>query len=185
MRKILFLAALSLAPIWAAGELSNRRAPGFSLPDSMIKQHDLQDYRGKVVVLEIMLTNCPHCGDFAPTMEEIAKKYAGQVQVLAIVNPPDTTATVANFVKTHGVSYPILFDCGQVAGSYVMATPQKPGFDIPHVFLVDQEGMIRNDFSYGVLTAGIFQGRALFAEVEKLLGKGGGGTARKPSPKKK
>ena len=41
MRKFLPLAVLSLAPLWAAGELSNRRAPGFSLPDSAIKQHDL------------------------------------------------------------------------------------------------------------------------------------------------
>ena len=35
------------------------RAPGFSLPDLKADQHDLADYRGKVVILEFMQTTCP------------------------------------------------------------------------------------------------------------------------------
>ena len=46
-------AAMSLE---AAGELSNRRAPGFSLPDSNINYHDLGDYRGKVVLVDFIKT---------------------------------------------------------------------------------------------------------------------------------
>ena len=168
MRRLLPL-ALAALPLFAAGELSNRRAPGFSLPDAKVKQHDLADYRGKVVLLEIMLTNCPHCAKFATILEEVARKYAGRVQVLSIVNPPDNDVTVGRFAAQHKVSYPILFDCGQVAGSYMMATPRKPSFDIPHLFLIDATGQIRNDFGYSVLTRGIFEGRDLFAEVDKLL----------------
>ncbi len=163
-----------LAPLWAGG-LSNRRAPGFSLPDASIKQYDLADYRGKVVVLEIMLTSCPHCKKFAEILEQVVKKYAGQVQVLTIVNPPDNTSTVNAFAREHGLSYPILFDCGQAAGSYMMATLKNPSFDIPHIFLIDKDGIIRSDFGYGPLTLGIFEGRELFQEVERLLG---------PAPKK-
>ena len=169
MRKLGFVLAIVVMPLWAAGELSNRRAPGFALPDSNIKHHDLADYRGKVVVLEIMQTQCPHCGKFAEILEAIAQKYAGRVQILSLVNPPDTTTTVEKFAREHRVSYPMLFDCGQAAGSYVKATPQNPSFDIPHVFLIDGDGMIRNDFGYSLLTREIFEGRGLFAEVEKLL----------------
>ena len=43
-------------PAFAAGALSNRRAPGFSLPDSTMKQHDPLDYRGKILLLEFMQT---------------------------------------------------------------------------------------------------------------------------------
>ena len=93
MRKLAIALTACLAPLWASGELSNRRAPGFALPDSNIKYHDLADYRGKVVVLEIMQTTCPHCEKFAEILEETAKKYAGRVQVISIANPPDTTAT--------------------------------------------------------------------------------------------
>ena len=169
MHRFVALLVVALAPVWAAGELSGRRAPGFSLPDVKLAQHDLGDYRGKVVVLEIMLTSCPHCGKFAPLLEELAKKYAGRLQVLSVVNPPDNTATVSKFMADYKLSYPMLFDCGQVAGSYMKATPQKPSFDIPHLFLIDQNGQIRNDWAYGTFTRPIFEGRALFDEVEKLF----------------
>ena len=185
MHRFLLAVTVCLAPLWGSGELSNRRAPGFSLPDVNIKQHDLADYRGKIVVLEIMLSSCAHCVKFAPVLEQISQKYAGRVQVLSIVNPPDTTGTVGKFVRDHGLSYPVLFDCGQAAGSYMMATPQKPSFDIPHVFLIDQAGIIKNDFGYGVLTLEFFEGRGLFNEVEKLLGAPGGGAPAKKPPAKK
>jgi peroxiredoxin len=185
MRRLLLLSILCLAPAWAAGELSNRRAPGFSLPDSNIQQHDIADYRGRIVLLELMQTSCPHCVKFAGVLEEISRKYAGRVQVLSIVTPPDTTATVGPFIRQHNITYPILFDCGQATGSYMMATPQKPSFDIPHVFLIDQEGIIRNDFGYGPLTTAIFEGRGLFAEVDKMLASPGGGAPPKAAPKKR
>lgn len=169
MRKLLLVSTLCLAPLWAAGELSNRRAPGFSLPDSSIKQHDIADYRGKIVVLEIMVTNCPHCARFADLLESVAEKYRDKVQVLSMVNPPDTTASVNKFIQDHRISYPIVFDCGQAAGSYMRATPQNPSFDVPHVFLIDQSGIIKNDFGYGLLTREIFEGRGLFVEIDKLL----------------
>ncbi len=185
MRKFLLGCTVFLAPLWASGELSNRRAPGFSLPDASVRQHDLADYRGKVVLVEIMLTTCPHCVTFAKTLEEVQKKYAGRVQVLSIVNPPDTTATVGKFIREQGLSYPVLFDCGQAAGSYMLATPQRPSFDIPHIFLVDQNGIIKNDFGYGILDTQIFEGRALFGEIDKMLGMAPAAPpARKTTPKK-
>ena len=133
------------------------------------------------VLLEIMLTTCPHCVTFAKVLEEVQQKYAGRVQVLSITNPPDTTTTVGRFVQEHNITYPILFDCGQVSGSYVMATPQRPSLNIPHVFLIDQNGIIRNDFSYGIMSTAIFEGRGLFTEIDKLLG---AGPAKKAPAKK-
>lgn len=169
MQRLIAALLVLATSLWGAGELSQRRAPGFSLPDSSLRQHDLADHRGKVVLLEIMLTTCPHCGRFAGVLEEVAKKYAGRVQVLSVVNPPDTTATVGKFIRENKLSYPMLFDSGQVASSYLKATPQKPSFDVPHVFLIDQNGYIRNDFGYSPLTVGLFEGRGLFAEIDKLL----------------
>jgi thiol-disulfide isomerase/thioredoxin len=66
---------LACLSILAAGPLSGRRAPGFSLPDSNLQQHDPQDHRGKVLVVEIMKTNCPHCRTFSSILEEAKAKY--------------------------------------------------------------------------------------------------------------
>ena len=85
MRTISFLtttlvAATSLA---VAGDLSGRRAPGFSLPDSQLRQHDLQDYRGKFVLLDVIQTGCPACRAFAAVLEQVKAKYAGRLATLA------------------------------------------------------------------------------------------------------
>src|SRR5690349_13188010 len=86
----------------ASGELSNRRAPGFALPDlGYTHTYDLQDYHGKVVVIDIMSTTCPHCMLMSTTLEQVKPKYGDKVQVLSVVLPPDTADTVAKYIKTH------------------------------------------------------------------------------------
>jgi thiol-disulfide isomerase/thioredoxin len=164
----------------AAGELSGRRAPGFALHDSNFKQHDPQDYRGRLLLVEIMKTDCPHCRIFSKILEEAKAKYGNRIAILTIVNPPDTMATVSRYIVETRTTIPILFDCGQVSASYLKITPKSTvvGVDVPHVFLIDGQGMIRNDFGYGPDTKEIFEGRALFAEIDRLL-------ERKAAPAKK
>ena len=161
----------------AADELSGRRAPGFSLPDSSFKQYDLGDYRGKIVLVDIMQTACTHCQTFVRTLEEVKAKYGQKVVILSVVNPPDTADTVQRFVARSFVTTPVLFDCGQMAASYLKVTPQNPKITLPHLFIIDGEGMIRNDYSYEG-NKEIFEGKTLFAELDRML-------APPPAPRKK
>jgi len=172
---VLFLAGLAL---WAAGELSNRRAPGFSLPDVNLRQHDLADYRGRIVLIDIMRTQCPHCQALSGTLEKVKQRYGDKVVILSVVNPPDDAAAVRAYIRENKVTVPILFDCGQMAASYLKATPQRPSFDVPHLFIIDGNGWIRNDYAYSSQTRPIFEGRALFAELDRLL-------AEKPTAQQK
>jgi thiol-disulfide isomerase/thioredoxin len=55
----------------SAGPLSGRRVPSFALPDSHSTYYDILDYRGKVVLIEMMQTNCPHCLKLAPQIEKV------------------------------------------------------------------------------------------------------------------
>jgi peroxiredoxin len=167
--RYLFGLLASAAMLFASGELSGRRAPGFSLPDLHMKQHDLQDYRGKVVVIDIILTTCPHCIQLAGILEKVEAKYGDKIAVLSIVNPPDNQSSVARFAADHGVTAPVLFDCGQVSVAYLKATPQNPKVNVPHLFLIDGEGMIRNDFGYEFDTRNIFEGDGLNLEIDRLL----------------
>jgi peroxiredoxin len=164
-----FFCVLACAASLMAGDLSGRRAPGFSLVDSNFVQHDAQDYRGKILLIDIMQTTCPHCGAFSNVLQEVATRYGGKVAVLSIVNPPDTTGTVKQYIAQHKLSYPLLFDCGQVAASYMKATPQNTGFSVPHLFVIDAQGMIQNDYEYSAFSKGIFEGRDLFAELDRLV----------------
>jgi peroxiredoxin len=160
---------LACAATLMGGDLSGRRAPGFSLVDSDFVQHDAQDYRGKILLVELMQTTCPHCGMFSNILQEVATRYAGKVAVLSIVNPPDNTATVKNYIAEHKLTYPLLFDCGQVAASYMKATPQHTNFSVPHLFIIDAQGTIQNDHGYSPFTQGIFEGRDLFSELDRIV----------------
>lgn len=152
---------------YAAGELSNRRAPGFSLPDPSTKLHEPADYRGKVLVIDFMQVSCPHCAKFSTILEQVKAKYGDKVAVLSIVNPPSKPQEVVKYIADHNIKSPILFDCGQVAWSYLQ--PKSGTTAIPHVFLIDTEGVIRNNIGYSAASKDIFEGSGIYAEIDKLL----------------
>ena len=134
-----------------------------------IKYHDLADYRGKVVLIEFMQSSCPDCIQLAKTLEQTKAKYGDKIAVLSVVNPPDTQATVSVFLREHKVTYPILFDCGQVTASYFKLTPQNSSTHVPHLFVIDGQGMIRNDFAKTPDAKEIFEGTGLYAVIDPLL----------------
>jgi len=168
MRSFFCLLACA-ATLMAAGELSGRRAPGFSLMDMSFKQYDPQDYRGKILLIDIMQTTCFHCATFSSILEEVVAKYRGKVAALSIVIPPDNMTTINQYIAEHKITVPILYDCSQVSTSYFRATPRNPTFNVPHIFIIDAQGMIVNDYEYTESNKGVFEGRALFTELDRML----------------
>ncbi len=160
----LFFCAFTLA---CAGELVGKRAPGFTLPDSSGKFFEPADYRGRLLLVDFMQVSCPHCAEFSKVLEKAKAKYGDRIAVLSVVNPPSDKNGVAKFIADNKVNSPILFDCGQVTYSYVR--PKSPSLPIPHVFFIDADGVIRNDIVYGPATKDVFEGNALFPEIDRLL----------------
>ena len=164
------LGVLFVCGLLASGELSNRRAPGFALPDPSYEHfYDLQDYRGKVLLIEIMSTNCPHCLLLSTTLEKVKGKYGDKIAILSVVLPPDNQETIAKYRAVNKITVPIACDQGQMTISYMMARPGMGHVDVPHLFIIDKSGMIRNDFGYNADQRSIFEGPGLFAEIDKLL----------------
>ena len=176
MRTILTV-LLCTAALSAAGDNSGRRAPGFALPDAKMQVYDLADYRGKIVLLDFMQTSCAHCGTFTDVLGRVQQKYGEKVAILAVVNSAaDNQNTVAQYISGHRITYPILFDAGQMAYSYLLTMK----FDTPHVFLIDAGGTIRGDWFYNLTTRDIFEGNGLMSEIDSLLP----GKAAPPKTKK-
>ena len=171
MRVLLLAFTISIAvpAAWGDQNLSNRRAPGFSVMDNALQYRDLGDYRGKLVLLDLIQTSCPHCQDLTKVIVKAKQKYGDKIAVLSVVLPPDNPNTVATFVKDYGVTTPVLFDCGQVAASYVKADPRKPSLSFPHLFMIDAQGNIRSHFGPGAESEGISELSALAKEIDRLL----------------
>ena len=162
------LVLLAATCLQAQSSLS-RRAPGFSLPDSRLKQYDLADYRGKVLLIEFMRTNCNICQSLTTVLEEVKKKYGGKIAILNVVAPPDNQDTVGRYIQQLNVTSPILFDCGQMTASYLRITPDKPTVHYPHLVFVDENGFIRREMSADLNSTELNSG-SISRSIESLLG---------------
>jgi peroxiredoxin len=167
MRTFLITLLCSVALVAAGGA---RRAPGFALPDLKGQFHDLADYRGRVLVLEFLKTDCAHCATFADeVLAKIQPKYGDRVAVLAVAHTAtDSPQNIRQYIAGHRLTYPVALDMGQMMYSYVLS-PQ--GANLPHVYVIDPAGDIRADYEYTLLTRDVFEGNALFADIDRLLKK--------------
>src|SRR6516165_2354658 len=162
--RIVLTALLSLTALVAAD--ATRPMQRFLLPDVYGHDHDSNEYRGKVILLEFMQTGCAQCGAFTAILKQVETRYANRVNIVAVVNPPDLPANISQFISTYHVNYPILLDAGRLAYAYI----RKPAFDLPYLFLIDAAGQIRQQYEYGPATQKIFEREALFAALDSLLG---------------
>jgi peroxiredoxin len=163
---------LLAASLCSAQGLSNRRAPSWNLPDGNLKHYDLLDYRGKWLLIDFMITNCPHCKSLSSVLEKVQSKYGAKAAVVSItVTPPENQTTVGAYIKDNKLTTPILFDMGQVAAIYLMISPQKPSFDTPHLFVIDPKGNIVRDWAYSDATKDLMEGppAALFKQLDSLI----------------
>src|SRR5437660_12930971 len=113
-----FLSVLLMSAVCTlgAGELSGRRAPGFSLPDSAGKQHDPLDYRGKVLLIDFMQVSCEHCAKFSAILAQARLRYGDKMAVLSVVNPPSEQNGGADYIAKGSVKSHSLFAFGH--GTY-------------------------------------------------------------------
>ena len=175
MRSLFRLAGwLVVSSVLAAGpgELSNRPAPPFRLSDPGGRTVSLADFHGKFLVIEFIATTCPHCQKFAPVLEGIRAQFKECVGVVGIATYADNASTVANFVQTYKIGYPILLDTtNSAAMAYLKPPPPNYNFSIPYVFLIDQAGYIRDDFTQTPYNLDLFTPAGFTRLVEGYLGR--------------
>ncbi len=123
-------------------------APAFELADLDGTSHALEDYRGKVVVLDFFTTWCTYCKQTLPDLQAIYEETGenqGDVVILGVANPattehPDNAdvseGMVGSFLHGLGVTYPTLLDeTGDVLSDY-----QVKGF--PTTAIIGPDGTL-------------------------------------------
>jgi peroxiredoxin len=112
-------------------------APNFTLPGLDGKMVSLNDYRGKVVLLNIWATWCPPCVDEMPSMEKLYQELKGDgFEILAVSIDESGAKTVLPFMKRHKLSFPALTNPkGDIKNLYQIT-------GVPESFILDQNGII-------------------------------------------
>ena len=111
-------------------------APDFALQDGAGKTIQLQDYRGKVLLLDFWATWCTGCKQEIPWFVEFHQKYGTKGFAAVGVSMDDEGWKIVKpFLDQHPIPYTI------VVGDEAMG--KRYGIEnMPDTFLIDQHGKI-------------------------------------------
>jgi peroxiredoxin len=113
-----------------------RPAPDFALTDIEGQAHNLSDYRGKEVIVEIWATWCPTCKLEVPHLKELRGAFdQNNLAILAVSN--ETPEILKAFVTEQGINYSVLLRSAD------LPAPLGEAEFIPTAFFVDREGKIK------------------------------------------
>lgn len=140
------LAALATgyyAALWLRAPATNTATGGaaveFQLPDLAGKAHRLEEWRGKVVVLNFWATWCPPCREEIPLFIELQKRHGAQgLQFVGIAI--DDAAAVAAYQREIGINYPSLL--GGDSGLSLMSAYGNTAGGLPFTVILDRNGRI-------------------------------------------
>lgn len=114
------------------------KAPNFTMKDYTGKAHTLEDYRGKVVVLDFSSQHCPYSKAADPHFAKLHEEFKDQGVVILSIDSHNATPPedIAEYAEENELPFPILKDEGNAYADKMAA--QRT----PEVFILDKEGTI-------------------------------------------
>ena len=159
---------LLTASISPPREMTNMRAPraGFSAPDFSVttlqgETISLEQFRGKIVLVNFWASWCPPCRTEMPALQSIAEKYSAQPVAILAVNAAyqDNLADIQEFINNLSATFLIpLDDDGEVSRLFLVSA-------LPTTFFIDREGIIRK-----VVYGGPISEALLISQIDLMLG---------------
>ena len=101
--------------LWSEG---NESAPSLVLADIRGVEHSLEQYRGKVVVVNFWATWCPPCVEELPSLESAWQRYRQQGLVVLAVSGEERDV-VTSFLERlpSDITFPVLIDGDMKSGN--------------------------------------------------------------------
>jgi thiol-disulfide isomerase/thioredoxin len=114
--------------------------PALKLKDLEGKEHALESYRGKVVLVNFWATWCEPCKDEMPSIERLRKSLENRPFAVLAVNLAEPDARVQAFLRQVPLGFPVLMDRDAAAAKAWKARM------LPATFVVGADGRVR--YSY-------------------------------------
>lgn len=158
-KSMLLVLALLMTAAFASSAFAlgnGDQVKNFTLKDLSGKSVSLDQFKGKVVVLNFWATWCPPCRNEMPEFDEMDKelKKSGGAVLLA-VNMTDgrreTKSKVEKFMKETGYTMTVLLDSEQELAGYFGIRY------IPSTFIIDREGRLTGQIQGGTTKAAVMK----------------------------
>jgi thiol-disulfide isomerase/thioredoxin len=120
-----------------------KNIPNFTFETLDGKEVSLEDYNGKIIMLNFWATWCPYCVEEMPDLEDIAQEE--DVVVLAI-NSGESRSTIQSFIDENGLDLPIVVDEeGYFSRKFYVNS-------LPTTYFINEEGILLGSMP-GMMTA--------------------------------
>ena len=137
LRWILPVLALFAGPALGASPVTPFPAPAWTLKDVNGADVKLDQFKGKVVVLDFWATWCGPCRSEIPGYIKLQKKYADDGLVIVGVATGDGGPDVVkSFMQKEGMNYQVVIGDDDVSAAYGSIEA------IPTTFIIDRDGRI-------------------------------------------
>jgi len=139
--------------------LVNKKAPLFTLTDINGANCSLNEFEGKIVVIDFFATWCGPCKTQMPQLSQICEKYnISEVVVMSISVDPssDTVEKLKQFASDNNMTWTVARGTAEVTKNYGIAV-------IPTLLIMDQNGTIR------YAHVGSTPASTLLSEIDSLL----------------
>lgn len=112
-------------------------APPFKLRNLKGNLEGLDDYPGKVIIVNFWATWCAPCVKEMPSFENLYRRFRSQgFTILAVSLDKGDSSKVQEFVDKHKLSFPVLLDIeGEAEKLY-------PSFTIPFTYVINKQGRV-------------------------------------------
>lgn len=134
---------------WGMGKrapAAGMAAAEFTLTDLNGRVQSLNQYRGKIVLVNFWATWCKPCTTEMPAMQAAYDRLRDHGFVVLAINELEDAQKVVEHIKTYGHTFPVLLDQdNRVANLYGV-------YGLPVSVFIDEAGIVREYIKGGLLT---------------------------------
>jgi len=134
-------------------------APSFKLTDIDGTEFSLEDFKGKIVILDFFYIRCPPCKAEISHLTQVFERYHQKNVVIISISIDlhyDTVQRLQQFREENGIGWLIARDTMGVADEYNVRA-------VPTLVIIDQNGNV------GFRHVGLTSASTLLSEIESLL----------------
>jgi peroxiredoxin len=144
-----FFALAALAAFSVAAADVPRPAPDFTVNMANGKPVKLSDYKGKVLVVEILLTTCSHCQRASQGINKVQRELGAQgMQSIGVAVNEMAQMLVEDYTKQFNLDFPVGWSTREPVVQ-LLQHPVMMMMSFPNVLIIDRNGQIRHQFAGG------------------------------------
>jgi peroxiredoxin len=141
-----FFALAALAALSVAAADLPRPAPDFTVNMASGKPIKLSDYKGKVLVVEILLTTCSHCQRASQGINKVQRELGAQgMQSIGVAVNEMAQMLVEDYTKQFNLDFPVGWSTREPVVQ-LLQHPVMMKMSFPNVLIIDRNGQIRHQF---------------------------------------